>query len=406
MLKRLRIKFIIINMTIVTAMLCIIFTMVLHFTQQNLERSNLSMMRNMLLETGPHDRPDFPPDQSNLPFFILGSGPEGVLRVRGPEFFDLSDEALERLKDIIKESGEDHGIIAQYKLRFLRGGGPKDDKFIFSDISVELDTVKTLRRNCILIGLASFFAFLGISILLARWAVKPVELAWTEQKQFVADASHELKTPLTVIMANAEFLLDESYSPQSRLGFAESILTMSRHMRSLVEELLELARADSAADRKLHQPLDLSSLLTGAALPFEALYFEKGLELQCCIDEGLLVRGRADQLRQLAEILLDNAHKYSACPGTVQLTLSKQGRQALICVANPGDEIPKAELKNIFKRFYRLDAARLRDGSFGLGLSIADSIVRAHRGKIWAESSQGENRFFVQLPLMLNKADA
>ena len=178
-----------------------------------------------------------------------------------------------------------------------------------------------------MIGLLAFIAFLGISSLLARWAVRPVEKAWNQQKQFVADASHELKTPLTVIIANAELLQEEGYDEASRRSFAESVLIMSRQMRVLVEQLLELARFDAGMTEAAHGELDLSALCAEALLPFEALFFERGLSLESRIEEGIRVTGNREQLRRVCEILLDNACKYSSTPGTVKLSLRAQGKQ-------------------------------------------------------------------------------
>ena len=174
---------------------------------------------------------------------------------------------------------------------------------------------------------------------------------------------------------------------------------VARQMRGLVENLLELARADTSAPEQ-QAPLDLSSLVSGAALPFEALFFERGLTLIEDVEEGITIKGNPAQLRQLVEIFLDNAQKYSD-PGQAALRLRRKGRaHCLLSLSNPGAPIPQEELKNIFKRFYRLDKARSRDGSCGLGLSIAQSIANAHQGKIWAESGGGRNTFFVELPVL------
>lgn len=204
---------------------------------------------------------------------------------------------------------------------------------------------QNLWRSCILIGLCAAAVFLAVSFLLARWAVKPVERAWTQQKQFVSDASHELKTPLTVILTNAEMLRDPSYSGAGAARFAKSILTMSHQMRGLVESLLELARVDNGAVKKVFEALDWSSLVQDAVLPFEALFFEKGLTLQTDIEPGITVRGSAQHLRQCAEILLDNAVKYSA-PGTVRVALKKTGHdKCALSVATPGEPLSPEECK-------------------------------------------------------------
>ena len=126
-----------------------------------------------------------------------------------------------------------------------RVDSPFGQRVVFADITSEQSTLNNLVKNCILIGVLCFFAFLGISIRLAAWTVKPVERAWQKQRQFVSDASHELKTPLTVIMTNAELLQGREDDRESQVQFSSNILTMSRQMRALVEQMLELARADS-----------------------------------------------------------------------------------------------------------------------------------------------------------------
>ena len=399
MLRKLQIKFVAINMSIVTVMLCVILGLVMHFTQARLEQGNLDMMRNMATDNFKPRKPDADLPGPNLPFFIIDGRPMEEVAVEGGSWFDLSDPALvEQLYDEGRSAPGDSGVIPEYKLRFLRVKLPHMERIVFSDISSEMDTMDGLRKSCLMIGILSFFVFLGLSILLARWAVGPVAKAWTQQKRFVSDASHELKTPLTVISANAE-LLQADCDEACRRELSGSILTMSRQMKSLVESMLELARVDNGAQKQNYGRLDLSPLVETAALNFEALFYERGLELVCETEEDIHVRGDAGQLKQLADILLDNAGKYSLSPGTVSLRLTKQGRYAQLALSNPAPPMDDAALKNIFKRFYRLDDARSRDGSFGLGLSIAEQIVTGHKGDIHAEYREGRIYFIVRLTL-------
>ena len=225
-----------------------------------------------------------------------------------------------------------------------------------------------------------------------------METSWQQQRQFISDASHELKTPLTVILTNAELMQSPDYDAEAKEQFSDNILTMAKQMRGLVEDLLDLARVDNGLTRAVWERVDLSRVLSDAALPFEPLYFESGLELDSFIEPGIFVRGSADHLRRVAEILLDNARKYSD-PGHVRFCLQRQGKnQCVISVANPGAPISRDDLQNIFKRFYRADAARSRDGSYGLGLPIAQGIAGEHGGRIWASSAGGINTFYVCLP--------
>lgn len=399
MIKKLRLKFICINMVIVTLMLLIIFGTVLHFTQRNLESQSVAALQSVMNNRYSHLRP---PGEKNgqvqLPYFYVSVSPLGEVLATSGGYFDLSDqENLGQIIDQALTAEQNMGILQQYSLRYLKEATPFGLSMAFVDMSSETNTLHSLIKTSVFIGLVSFSAFLGLSFLLARWAIAPVEKAWKQQKQFVADASHELKTPLTVIMTNAELLTDGDCPPDQQSGCASNILTMSHQMRGLVESLLELARVDNGTAKMDFTRLNLSELLSDAALPFEPVYFEKGLILETEVAESLFVHGSASHLRQVVEILLDNGAKYSSPQGTVTLRAEGQGKHVLFSVASPGDPISKENLKNIFKRFYRIDKARTMSGSYGLGLAIAQSIVAEHGGKIWAESSGGINTFFVQL---------
>ena len=375
MLKKLRLRFVGINMAIVLVILCTIFGVLLHATRANLERESVEMVTAVAADPLQLNWPD---TASRLPYFTVRISPYGSVRVSGTSYYDLSDEqVLSGIVAAALRSGGEQGLLHDYSLRYLRTTWRGNEYIIFADVSSANATMQNL---------------------LARWAVKPVERAWTQQKQFVSDASHELKTPLTVILTNAEMLRDPSYSEPERQRFAESILTMSHQMRGLVENLLELARVDNGALIKVFEALDWSSLVQDAVLPFEALFFEKGLTLQTDIEPGITVRGSAQHLRQCAEILLDNAVKYSA-PGTVRVALKKTGHdKCALSVATPGEPLSPEECKNVFKRFYRADRARAMDHSYGLGLSIAESIVSEHGGKIRCEGKADGNVFTVTLP--------
>ena len=295
-------------------------------------------------------------------------------------------------------SGKEMGLLRQYNLRYYIQTTVFGMSVVFVDISSEIATMQNLVKSCVFIGLVGFAAFLALSFLLARWAVRPVEKAWNQQRQFVADASHELKTPLTVIMTNAELLQSPGYAEEDRGRFTSSILTMSHQMRGLVESLLELARVDNGTAKMEFTGLDMSELVSDGLLPFEPVYFEKELLLESDIQPGLQVRGSASHLKQVLDILLDNGAKYSTPSGTVRVALKRQGGHCLLSVATPGEALSREDLKNIFKRFYRMDKARSMNHSYGLGLAIAESIVKEHGGRIWAESQDGINTFFVQIP--------
>ena len=239
--------------------------------------------------------------------------------------------------------------------------------------------------------------------------MRPVETAFESQRRFVSAASHELKTPLSVILSNAELLQRrvEEYSPSGEDSgkrkelrhFSENILSTSRQMRALTENLLELARMDGE-DARLSgfETLDFSMLASEEALRFEVLFFESGRTLCSEIQEGIFALGAPVRLRQVLDILLDNAKKYGSPGGEVRLRLGVEGKKLLLCVDSPGKELSPKDCEKIFRRFYRVDESRGSGGGYGLGLPIAEKIIEFHRGRIWAESGNGRNRFFVELP--------
>ena len=399
MIRKLQIKFVIINMTMVTLMLCIIFALVYNSTKINLETQSISMMRSIAADPFQLGRPNEQTPELKLPHFTLELGMKGELISTGGGYYDLSDkEFLKYLIDEAVSSRQETGVVPQHGLRFCRVSTTRGTVLVFADMSSENSTLDSLLRTSLIIGFLSFLGFLAISVFLSRWAVKPVANAWLQQKQFVADASHELKTPLTVIMTNAELLQNDGYEERERKQFSQSILTMSQQMKSLVEKLLELARSDSEQTKQPMRSVDLSKLILDTALSFEGVFVEKGLTVVSNVEPGITVRGNAQALGQVADILLDNAQKYSSPGGetTVRLYSSGQGKCRLT-VSDPGAEISSEDLQKIFRRFYRTDKARSRDGSFGLGLSIAESIVVQHKGRIWAESRDGINTFVVEL---------
>lgn len=401
MLKKLRLRFIFINMALVTVLLLVIFGLVLNFTAQAQREQSLQLMRT--LADGPHrtDRPGEHSGQVQLPYFIAQINASGQISITSGGYYDLSDQEL--LQKVISEAQsqqEETGRLRKYSLRFFRQETKMGQKLVFVDTTAEEATMRQLSFICIVIGVLSFCLFLILSIWWARWAVWPVSQAWEHQRQFITDASHELKTPIAVILTSAELLATSECAPEEKGQFVQNILTMSHRMRSLVEGLLELARVDNGAVAENFREFNLSTLVAEGVLPFEPMFYEHGLTLQTQTDEDIRIRGSESHIRQVLEILLDNAVKYAHSPGTVYVRLLRQSGYCSLLVENPGPAISKEDRENIFKRFYRVDKAR-SGGSYGLGLSIAYSIVAEHRGRITVQSKDGTNTFIVLLPTLL-----
>ena len=244
--------------------------------------------------------------------------------------------------------------------------------------------------------LAGFLIF-GLSFFLARMSLRPVEHAFSEQQRFVQDASHELKTPLTVILANLSILKSRPAATiQEEMLWIQNTETEARRMQELTERLLFLAKADSKRLSPKIERLSLSQLTEAAALAFE-----RGLTLDTEPEAGISVKGDARALTQLLAILIDNALKYARSGSVVTVRLTRQKKHALLSVHNEGEVIPQDALPHLFGRFYRVDKSRARaQGGYGLGLSIAKTIANAHGGDIRAESSEEHGTCFtLTLPL-------
>ena len=281
-------------------------------------------------------------------------------------------------------------------MRYYRQQGLLSVRIAFMDSTFEQATLRALVRICLLIGGGALLVLLGLSWLLSGFVTRPVARTWQNQQQFLSDASHELKTPLTVILSSADLLKETAREEQRQ--YVDNISVESRRMRALVEDMLTLSRTESGRAAPF-APVDLSDLVTDAALRFEPVAFEAGHPLQYDIQNDVSLSGDRQQLDQLLDILLDNAVKYAAAGAPIRLTLDISGKNAVLAVENPGEPIPADKLPHLFERFYRVDDARSGTDGFGLGLSIAQQIVQRHRGTIAAASDNGVTRFTVTLPL-------
>ena len=328
---------------------------------------------------------------------IIGDYPSCIVMLDGP------DRIADRIQDG-KFRGFDPEAEALRIGRTVRPGQMYTGNLYFSNIAwyspspgmlVIMDTSslrQAMIRNLLWL-LLLLAASEAVSIYLARslteHMMKPVEEAFNKQKEFIADASHELKTPLAVIQASAEAM---SVDPSP--SWTRNILEESTRMSKLITRLLDLTRIEES--KAVFETVSLSALVEKTILPYESVLFEKGLLLEDDIEENVQMRCDPTQIEQVVVILLDNAMQHCTPHGTIQVRLAK-GREGIkLAVTNPGDPIPAGQEEKIFERFYRADKARSRSqGRYGLGLAIARSIVENHEGTITARSAGGFTTFTV-----------
>ena len=388
MIRRLRWKITGVTLLVSALVLTAVFACVYLFSRNNIAQSYEYQLRQAVVSGT---------SEARVPCFVAEVLPSGTVRVSGSNYYDLQDEdTLLPLVTAALSADADSGVLRTQHMRYFRLEGALTVRIAFMDSTFEQATLRALVRVCLLIGAAALLVLFGLSWLLSGFVTRPVARTWQNQQQFLSDASHELKTPLTVILSSAD-LLKTSAQPEQR-QYVDNISVESRRMKALVEDMLTLSRAESGRAAPF-APLDLSDLVTDAALRFEPVAFEAGHPLQYDIQNGASLSGDRQQLDQLLDILLDNAVKYAAKDAPIRLTLDISGKNAVLAVENPGDPIPPDKLPHLFDRFYRVDDARTGAGGFGLGLAIAQQIVRRHKGTITAASDARATRFTVTLPL-------
>ncbi len=401
MIRHLRWKVVATNMLLISLVLLTVFAAVVLISRDNYRKS-VQQQLYQALESG--DYGSRQPGAEGIPCFVAEVYASGMARVAGNSYYDLSDQS--QLAAIVTEAlaqEEDTGLLADFHLRYLRKTGYTSTLIAFTDTTLESTTMRSMAAVCSLAGSAALLVLFLCSYLLSGVVTRPVGAAWAQQEQFLSDASHELKTPLTVILSSAE-LLNQSALPEQAV-YIDNIREESRRMKLLVEDMLTLSRAQRSAGSLPEQTADLSEAAMTAALRFEPVAFEAGKRLEYDIAPELPVRGDGGKLGQALAALLDNAVKYSAGGTDIRLTAEKQGRFAVVAVADSGPDIPADKLPHIFDRFYRADEARTDGDSFGLGLPIAKAIIDAHRGTLRCESGGGVTRFIITLPLAAGKQE-
>lgn len=307
---------------------------------------------------------------------------------------ETTDKDILSMTQELQKSRKRFGSIDDYiyLVRILKSG---NTVYIFVNNKEALQNSKQFFIVSIFIFLLSVIVFTIISYYLSRWMIKPSEKAIKNQKIFVANISHDLKTPITIIRANADLIENEVKNKKS----IKYIQQETEKLNHLVNEMLTLTRIDNTISKENFKSFNFGDSLFDVVLPFESIAYEKGIRFNINIDESTTYFGDENNIQKLAEILIDNAMSYTAKGGIVDVDAYENSKAVTLSVTNTGEPISDEKKVEIFDRFYRESKSRESTGNhYGLGLSIANTIVKKHNGKISIESKNGKNTFTVILP--------
>ncbi len=426
MFKKLRNRFIILNMSIISVVMISAFIVIYFTTYNNTQTENRDKleMLSSRVNTGALGLPDgtkkdniiisMIPSDSSSSFRILVNSDGNIVKIIS--HIDMSEEIYFKAAELAWNQKKDYNIISlenkrwQYKVSpigrnfITRENGSKtiinfnDDNYqiTFLDVTDSHKTLMELFTTLFFVGIIMLFVIFAISLFFANRSIKPISEAWEKQKQFIADASHELKTPLAIINANSDALLaNQEETIKSQKKWLDYIKNQIDRMSKLVNDLLYLAKTEDTNSKILYVPFNISDVVSDVILSMEAVAFEKDIRLLQDIEANIIIKSDCEKIKQVVTILVDNAIKYTDEKGHIDIRLKKTRHQLVFSIKNSGKGIPKENITKLFDRFYRADSARTQEnGGYGLGLSIAKAIIDRLDGKIYADSVKDESTTF------------
>ena len=321
-------------------------------------------------------------------FYVLMDEKGELLEVNTERISAIDEETALSFANHIKENGKSKGNyrIYRYEKMRLQDGSVK---YLFLDIEREQTSLRQYLFVSILISVLGLLLVFVMVFVLSKRIMKPVTESYEKQKRFITDASHELKTPLTIIDANTEVL--EMVHGEDE--WTRSTRKQVKRLASLTEKLVFLSRMDEENNSCMEMlEFDLSEALLDTAETFTSVAATKGLRFEIDVQEAVKYRGDEASIRRMTSLLLDNAMKYTSLEGEVKLQLTTSGKNRILTFWNTTDQMEQGKWDVIFERFYRRESSHnSATGGFGIGLSVVAAIVQAHKGKISAKSEDGKS---------------
>lgn len=352
---------------------------------------------------GNENHPPEPPPDDNMPkdiepvprslgsieFFVIMADKDGKYAASANNDSLTAETAQEYIDQIIADN-ETIGMTGN--MSYCAEKKSNGTLMVLTDRTAEIDMMRKLKRTTLIVGIISIIFLSAAAYFLSGFIVSPLKQTFEKQKQFISDASHELKTPLTVISTNAD-VLEGEIGENKWLNYIQD---QADRMNVLVNDLLSLSRLENNKRDFITGVFNLSRAVTNAALPFECQAFESQKNFILNIEEDIYLNGSEQHIKQMTGIFIDNALKYSKDGGTVRVSLTKEDNKAVFAVYNTGSGVPEEDVDKLFERFYRSDESRTRStGGYGLGLAIAKSIIDKHKFKVQVENQEGKSICFV-----------
>lgn len=407
MIGSLRRKFISISMISIFIVFSCIFISLMVFTKIQTNRSVDMLVDTISSNDGVF--PKFDPSKQRMPvqmpysdviteetqfstrfFSVWLDDEKQIVNTNMDSVSTITEQDVEDYTDKVLKRGKERGWIGDYRYRIM--DTEDGTTVVFVNGNTYNNTSNRLLFTALLVLLGSASLILILTVVVSKRAVRPVAESYEKQRQFITDANHELKTPLTLILSNLDIV-------ESELGkneWLDDIRSEGERMGLLINQLVTLSRMDESTDSVMREEFNLSSAVADTVSEFESLAEERGHTLTSSISPSVYYYGDESLIRRLTAILLDNAIKYCDAGGNIQLSLTCR-RHPVLTVENTYQDVDKLELNRLFDRFYRADKARTFSGSFGIGLSIAQSIVKSHKGNIAAYRKCGIIGFRVEL---------
>ena len=396
MFDKLKLKLIAINMVMLIAVFIAIFGSIFIINRNNISRE---IDENLYALIYGSKRPI--PHTVNI---VVEIGSNGRIKAQFGNYESImtNDNLQEVVSNILKSNKLSGKVkIADSNYSYLIGNGIFGTKIAFIETS-QYDTVLfQLVKSLVGIGLVSLIGLLFISIYLTNKSIIPIKEAFEKQKQFIADASHELKTPLAIIKTNTSLVLSHPEDTiKNQTKWINYINSQADRMSELISEMLSLAKMDVAENKLTLVPINMSKIIESMILMFDAVIYENNINLETNISKDLHINGDKESLKKLFSIIMDNAIKYTDKNGSINVSLFSDKNKVKMIIRNTGEGIAPEDLERVFERFYRVDKSRDREtGGYGLGLAIARSIVKEHKGKIYSRSKVGSfTSFIVEIP--------